>query len=69
VDGFSIKIYSKEKTIADCFKFRNKIGVSIALEALKEYIDLSDRSIDTLLDYARIDRVEKLVSRYLEVLL
>lgn len=59
----------KKKTIADCFKFRNKIGVPIALEALKEYIDQSDRSIDTLLDYARIDRVEKLVSRYLEALL
>jgi predicted transcriptional regulator of viral defense system len=69
VDGFSIKVYSKEKTIADCFKFRNKIGVSIALEALKEYIGQSDRSIDKLLDYARIDRVEKLVSQYLEVLL
>ena len=69
VDGFSIKVYSKEKTIADCFKFRNKIGATIALEALKEYLDQSDRSIDTLLDYARIDRVEKLVSRYLEALL
>ena len=69
VDGFSIKVYSKEKTIADCFKFHNKIGVSIALEALREFIDQSDRSIDTLLDYARIDRVEKLISRYLEALL
>jgi hypothetical protein len=39
------------------------------MEALKEYLDQSDRSIDTLLDYARIDRVEKLVSRYLEALL
>ena len=58
MDSFSIKVYSKEKTIADCFKLRNKLVVPIALEALKEYIGQSDRSIDTLLDYAQIDRVE-----------
>ena len=69
MDGFFIKVYSKEKTIANCFKFRNKIDAPIALEALKEYINKSGRSIDTLLDNARIDRVGKHVSRYLEALL
>jgi predicted transcriptional regulator of viral defense system len=69
MDGFPIKVYSREKTIADCFKFRNKIGIDVALEALKEYLKISDRNIDQLLAYARIDRVEPLVSRYLEALI
>ncbi len=69
VDSVPINIYSREKTIADCFKFRNKIGIDVAMEALKEYIKLPDWQIDQLLQYARIDRVEKLVSRYLEALL
>ena len=69
VDGFTIKMYSKEKTIADCFKFRNKIGITVAVEALKEYLAQRERSIDLLLSYARLDRVEKLISPYLEALI
>ncbi|HEX2980842.1 MAG TPA: type IV toxin-antitoxin system AbiEi family antitoxin domain-containing protein [Anaerolineaceae bacterium] len=69
VDGVQIKIYSREKTIADCFKFRNKIGMDVALEALKDYIKTPNRQIDLLLSYARLDRVETLLSRYLEALL
>ncbi len=68
VDGIPIKIYSREKTIADCFKFRNKIGLDVALEALKDYLKITDHNIDELLIYARIDRVESLLSRYLEAL-
>jgi predicted transcriptional regulator of viral defense system len=69
VDDIPIKIYSREKTIADCFKFRNKIGTDIALEALRDYVKLPDRQLDQLLVYARIDRVESLISRYLEALI
>ncbi len=69
VDNVQIKIYSREKTIADCFKFRNKIGIDVALEALKDYLKTADRQIEQLLSYARVDRVESLISRYLEALL
>jgi len=69
VDHVLIKIYSREKTIADCFKFRNKIGIDVALEALKDYVKTPDQQIDRLLSYARVDRVENLISRYLEALL
>jgi predicted transcriptional regulator of viral defense system len=69
VDSVPINIYSREKTIADCFKFRKKIGIDTALEALKEYIKSPDRQVDQLLHYARINRVENLISRYLEALL
>lgn len=69
VDDIPIKIYSREKTIADCFKFRNKIGIDVAMEALRDYLKLPDRQLDQLLVYARIDRVESLISRYLEALI
>jgi predicted transcriptional regulator of viral defense system len=50
VDGFRVPIYSREKTIADCFKFRGKIGTDVAIEALKEYARLRDRDIPKLID-------------------
>lgn len=69
IDGVPIKVYSIEKTIADCFKFRNKIGNDVALEALKEYLKMPQQNMEHLIAFARIDRVEILISRYLEALL
>jgi predicted transcriptional regulator of viral defense system len=68
VDGFRVPIYNREKTIADCFKFRGKIGTDVAIEALKEYARLRDRDIPRLIEYARIDRVHKVMHPYLEAL-
>ena len=61
-------MYSAEKTIADCFKFRNKIGMDIVLEALRLYRARNEFSLQRLLEYARICRVEKVMSPYLEAL-
>lgn len=69
LDGVDVKIYNREKTIADCFKFRKRIGEEIALEALKEYVNLPDMNVHALLEYAKIDRVEKLMTPYLKSLL
>lgn len=69
LDGIPIKIYGREKTIADCFKFRNKIGLDVALEALREYRKGDEFNVETLLMYARIDRVEKIIRPYLEAIL
>lgn len=69
VDSVPIKVYSIEKTIADCFKFRNKIGNDVALEALKEYLKMPQRDLECLLSFAQLDRVETLLTRYLEALL
>lgn len=66
LDGAFVRIYNREKTIADCFKFRNKIGQDIALEALKDYIRLPDRQLNLLLEYASIDRVQNVMRPYLE---
>jgi predicted transcriptional regulator of viral defense system len=66
LDGAVVRIYNREKTIADCFKFRNKIGKDVALEALKDYLRLPDRQISTLIEYAKINRVENIIRPYLE---
>lgn len=68
LDGIPVKIYGIEKTIADCFKFRNKIGLDVALEALRDYRNRKGFKIETLLQYARIDRVERVVKTYLEAI-
>ncbi len=69
IDGVTVRVYSKEKTIADCFKYRNKIGLSIAIEALKDYMGSQVRDLSALLNYARIDKVEKIITPYIEAIL
>lgn len=69
VDGATVRVYSPEKTVADCFKFRNKIGLDVALEALKLCLKKKRSKPDELLKYARICRVEKVMRPYLEALL
>ena len=66
LDGITVPIYSKAKTIADCFKFRGKVGKDIAIEALKDYVQLPGADIEELLRYARINRVEQIMQPYLE---
>ena len=68
LDGVAVSIYSPEKTVADCFKFRNKLGLDIAIEALKEYLRQPNRDLDLLLHYARIDRVRNVIEPYLRAL-
>jgi predicted transcriptional regulator of viral defense system len=67
IDGVSVKIYSPEKTLADCFKFRNKIGMDVVLEALKLYKARKKFNHERIVKYARICRVEKVMRPYLEV--
>ena len=69
IDEIPIKVYSAEKTVADCFKFRNKIGIEVALEALKDYLKMPGRDIEQLIFFARVDRVETMIVHYLEALL
>jgi predicted transcriptional regulator of viral defense system len=69
IDEAKIKVYSPEKTLADCFKFRNSIGLDTAIEALKLYLDRSDIKIDEIMYFAKICRVTKIIRPYLEALL
>ena len=68
MDGVSVKIYNAAKTLADAFKFRNKIGLAIALEALRLYLEGPEASLRDLIKYARICRVETIIQPYLEAL-
>lgn len=66
VAGTIIKIFSPEKTLADCFKYRNKIGLDIFLEALDAYRKRPGASMQKILEYARVNRVETKLRPYLE---
>lgn len=66
IDGVTVKVYSPEKTIADCFKFRNKIGMDVVLESFKLYKSRMKFNHHKILEYARICRVEKVIFPYLE---
>ena len=69
LDGIKVKIYDREKTVADCFKFRQKVGADVALEAVKDYLRQPKVNVSLLMKYARINRVEKVMRPYLEALL
>ena len=66
VNGVKVRVYSPAKTVADCFKFRNKIGLDVALEALKEGRRNRKFTADELAKYARIDRVLNVMKPYME---
>jgi predicted transcriptional regulator of viral defense system len=68
IDGVKVRIYGPEKTVADCFKFRNKIGLDVAIEALKLCRERKGSTPRKLLHYARICRVERVMRPYLEAL-
>jgi len=66
IDGVPVKVYCPEKTLADCFKFRNRVGMDVVLEALKLYKTRKKVNLGELLTYARICRVAKVMRPYLE---
>ena len=67
-DKFNLKVYNPAKTIADCFKHRNRIGIDIAIEALKEAYAKNKVTIDELWHYAKICRVSNVMRPYLEAI-
>ena len=70
IDNVSLRIYSAEKSIADCFKYRNKIGLDIAIEALRAYRQRTPNpNRAALARFAQINRVQKIMRPYLEDLL
>jgi predicted transcriptional regulator of viral defense system len=69
VDIVPVGIYGREKTLADCFKYRNKIGMDTVLESLRLYRDQRRIDVDALLHYASICRVTEMIRPYLESIL
>ncbi len=66
VEGAVLRVYSLAKTVADCFKYRNKIGLDVALEALRETLRERRTSVDEIWHYAQVGRVARVMRPYLE---
>jgi predicted transcriptional regulator of viral defense system len=70
IDGVDVRIYSPEKSIADCFKYRNKIGLDLAIQALRTYRERSKKpDLKLISKFAALNRVEKVMRPYLEAVL
>lgn len=65
-DGVRLRVYGVAKTLADCFKHRNKIGLDVALEALKDARSRNKASVDEIWRYAKVCRVANVMRPYLE---
>jgi predicted transcriptional regulator of viral defense system len=66
VEGVPVRVYSVAKTVADCFKFRNKIGLDVAIEALKDCLRQKKASVNEIYGYAIICRVSNVIRPYME---
>lgn len=66
LDGVPVRIYSAEKTVVDCFRYRNQVGMDVFLEALRLWSGRRNRKLDALLRYARMRHVERGMRPYLE---
>lgn len=68
IEKVAVRIYSPAKTVVDCFKARNKIGLDVAIEALRDYWRKRKGTMDDLTRFAKICRVENVMRPYLESL-
>ena len=68
-DGIRLRVYEPAKTVADCFRFRNRLGIDVALEALRTGLGERKLTPAAVLRAARLCRVERVVRPYLEAML
>ena len=68
LEGVRVRVYSPAKTVADCFKYRNKIGTSIALDALRDAWRARKATSDELWKFAKVCRVQRIMTPYMETL-
>ena len=68
IEGRRVKIFGAAKTVADCFKYRNKIGTSIALDALRDAWRARKATSDELWKFAKVCRVQRIMTPYMETL-
>ena len=67
IDGYNVPVYDIEKSVCDAIKHRNKIGIDVSSEILKNYLSRKTRDIDKLMKYAKIMRVASTIRKYLEI--
>lgn len=68
VGGVTVRVFSAAKTVADCFKFRNKIGTDVAVEALRDYRRRHPKQLEAVWRFGKVDRVARVLGPYLESL-
>jgi predicted transcriptional regulator of viral defense system len=68
VEGVDVRIYSAAKTVADCFKYRNKIGIDVAVEALRDFSRRYRGGANDLARFARVCRVTRVMQPYLDAI-
>jgi predicted transcriptional regulator of viral defense system len=68
IEGTEVRIYTPAKTVADCFKYRNKIGLDVAIEALQEGWKAKLFTMDELWFAAKVCRVQKVIQPYVEMI-
>jgi predicted transcriptional regulator of viral defense system len=68
LDAAQVRVYDPEKTLADCFRYRNQIGMDVVLEAIRQWRERRRKKLDALLKYARMRHVERAMRPYLEVM-
>ena len=66
LEGVRVSIYSAAKTVADCFKYRNKLGVDVAIEALRDALRSRKTTVDEIHRFAKVCRVANVIRPYLE---
>jgi len=66
IEGVNVRVYSAAKTVADCFKYRNRIGIDVAVEALRDYTRRHRGGANELVRFARICRVSRVMQPYLD---
>jgi predicted transcriptional regulator of viral defense system len=69
IEGVKVKVYNPAKTVADCFKYRNKVGKDVAIEALRDCLQQKLCTADELWKYAKICRVANVMKPYLEAMI
>ncbi len=68
ISGTVVRVFDAEKTVADCFKYRNKIGLDVVLEAMAACKRRPGFSVQRILEYARVNRVSNVIRPYLEII-
>ena len=68
VEGVTVRVYSAAKTVCDCFKYRNKVGIDVAVEALKDFVRRYRGGGDDLARFARVCRVARVMQPYLDAI-
>jgi predicted transcriptional regulator of viral defense system len=66
MEGVRVLIYSAAKTVADCFKYRHKIGIDVAIEALRDVLRSRKATVDEVHRFAKVCRVSNVIKPYLE---